>query len=196
MSALAPNTRRYGHGSRLVGSVLQSGRWPFHDHVVLGDESRDKFKYDPAQDAHMHNSLTLKQRTVRLIQSLVLRRTRRIWHSKEETMKRAALILVFGVLGARAELMAAQCSSYYISEINLVTMVDAEPGNVQTFVGFGLSKEESEKNAVGACSHVRFDLETCLDSDRTSSVNAFFDSTDNSLHLKYRKAVKRVTGCS
>ena len=48
---------------------------------------------------------------------------------------------------------------------------------------------------MGACSHLRFDLETCLESDRTSSRNAFSDSADNSLHLKYMKAVKRVTGC-
>lgn len=111
-------------------------------------------------------------------------------------MKRTILIAAFGMLGARGELLAAQCSSYYISEINLVTMADAQPGNVQTFVGFGLSKEEAESGAVGSCSHLRFELETCLDSDRSSSLNAFSDSADNTLHLKYRKAVKRVTGCS
>ena len=75
-------------------------------------------------------------------------------------------------------------------------MIDAQPGNVLTFVGFGLSKEESEKNAVGACSHVRFDLETCLESDRVSGINAPSHPADSSLHLKYKKAVKRVTGCS
>ena len=86
-------------------------------------------------------------------------------------------------------------SSYYISEINIVSVADADAGNVQTFVGFGQSREESENNAMGACSHLRFDLETCLKSDLTSGRNAFSDSADNSLHFKYMKAVKRVTGC-
>jgi hypothetical protein len=72
---------------------------------------------------------------------------------------------------------------------------DTDAGNVQTFVGFGRSKEESEKNAMRACSHLRFDLETCSESDRTSSRNALSDSAHNSLHLKYMKAVKRITGC-
>jgi hypothetical protein len=110
-------------------------------------------------------------------------------------MKRAVLIfLIFGVVGARAETKtpAAQCSSYYISEINIVSVADTDAGNVQTYVGFGQSKEEAEKNALAACSHFRFDLQTCLDSDRSSGRNA--DSND-SLHLKYMKAVKRITGC-
>jgi hypothetical protein len=110
-------------------------------------------------------------------------------------MKRAVLIfLIFGVVGARAETKtpAAQCSSYYISEINIVSVADTDAGNVQTYVGFGQSKEEAEKNALGACSHLRFDLQTCLDSDRTSGRNA---ASDDSLHLKYMKAVKRITGC-
>jgi hypothetical protein len=77
-----------------------------------------------------------------------------------------------------------------------VSVGDSEAGNVQTFVGFGQSQEESEKNAIGACSHVRFDLETCLESDRSSGRNALSGSADNSLHLKYKKAVKRITGCS
>ena len=111
-------------------------------------------------------------------------------------MKRALLILMFGMLMVRAEGAAGPCSSYYISEINLVSTVDDAPGNVLTFVGFGLSKEESDKNAVGACSHVRFDLETCLDSDRASGLNTASDSTNGALHLKYGKAVKRITGCS
>jgi hypothetical protein len=110
-------------------------------------------------------------------------------------MKRAVLVLMFGILGARAEVMVAQCSSYYISEINIVSVVDTEGGDVRTFVGFGESKEESEKNAVGSCSHVRYQLETCLESDRTSHRNSLSDSADNSLHLKYMKAVKRITGC-
>src|SRR5215471_5983844 len=33
------------------------------------------------------------------------------------------------------------------------------------FVGFGPSKEEAEKNALGSCSRIRSDLETCLNSD-------------------------------
>src|SRR5262245_57803456 len=87
-------------------------------------------------------------------------------------MRYGALVLFLELCGTHAEAqVAAQCSSYYISEINLVTVIDTQPGNVLTFVGFGLSKEESEKNAVGACSHVRFDLETCLESDRVSGMN-------------------------
>jgi hypothetical protein len=58
------------------------------------------------------------------------------------------IILAFGMIGARAEVLAAQCSSYYISEINLVSTADSEAGHVQTFVGFGPSKEEAEKNAL------------------------------------------------
>jgi hypothetical protein len=111
-------------------------------------------------------------------------------------MKHVTLILILVAFGARAEVLAAQCSSYFISEINLVSVVDTEPGNVHTFVGFGQSRGESEKNAASACSHVRFDLETCVESDRTSGRNVSSDSTDNSLHLKYEKAVRRITGCS
>ncbi|WP_027542979.1 hypothetical protein [Bradyrhizobium sp. WSM2254] len=110
-------------------------------------------------------------------------------------MKRALLILMFGMLMARAEGAAAPCSSYYISEINIVSVADTDAGNVQTYVGFGQSSEDSEKNAMGACSHLRFDLETCLESDRRSGRNAHSDPADNSLHLKYAKAVKRITGC-
>jgi hypothetical protein len=110
-------------------------------------------------------------------------------------MKRAVLmILMLGMPGANAE--TAQCSSYYISEINIVSAADIQAGNVQTYVGFGRSKEEAEKNVLGACSHLGFDLQTCLDSDRVSSRNSASDSADSSLHLKYMKAVKRVTGCS
>ena len=114
-------------------------------------------------------------------------------------MKRAMLmtiILAFGMIGARAEVLAAQCSSYYISEINLVSTADSEAGHVQTFVGFGPSKEEAEKNALGSCSHISFDLQTCLHSDRSSGLNAPSDASGKLLHLKYMKAVKRITGCS
>jgi len=111
-------------------------------------------------------------------------------------MKRAVLmILILVMFGARSEILATDCSSYYISEVNIVSVTDTEAVNVQTYVGFGHSKEESEQNALGACSHVRFDLQTCLESDRTSARNALSDSADNSLHLKYMKAVKRITGC-
>jgi hypothetical protein len=113
-------------------------------------------------------------------------------------MKRAVLmVLIFGMLAARSEPPVAQCPSYYISEINIVSVADTEAGNVQTYVGFGQSKEEAEKNAAGACSHLRFDLQTCLESDRTWGRNTLIDSAsaDNSLHLKYMKAVKRITGC-
>jgi hypothetical protein len=104
------------------------------------------------------------------------------------------IILMFGMPAANAEI--AQCSSYYISEINIVSATDTRAGNVQTYVGFGRSKEEAEKNVLGACSHLGFDLQTCLDSDRNSGRNSVPDSGDSSLHLKYMKAVKRVTGCS
>jgi hypothetical protein len=111
-------------------------------------------------------------------------------------MKAAALVvLAFGMLGAPAELLAASCSSYYISEITLVSPADTEAGHVQTFVGFGTSKEEAEKNASGSCSHIKLDLQMCLDSDRILGRNDASDKTDNSLHLKYVKAVKRITGC-
>jgi hypothetical protein len=111
-------------------------------------------------------------------------------------MRRAVLILMVGMFGARAEVLGAECSSYYISEINIVSVADTEAGNVQTYVGFGLSKEESKKNVVGACSRLRFDLHTCLESDRSSGRNAVSDLPDNSLHLKYMNAVKRITGCN
>jgi hypothetical protein len=107
-------------------------------------------------------------------------------------MKRAVLILLVLIFGARTELQAAQCSSYLRNKYR----ADTDGGNVQTYVGFGQSKEESEKNAMGACSHLRFDLETCLDSDRTSGRNALSDSADSSLHLKYMKAAKRIAGCT
>lgn len=111
-------------------------------------------------------------------------------------MKRVILLLLIcGISEACAETQTTQCASYYISEINIVSVADTEAGNVQTYVGFGPSKEESEKKAVGACSHLRFDLETCLESDRISGRNAPSSVADNSLHLKYMKAVKRVTGC-
>ena len=71
-------------------------------------------------------------------------------------MKRAMLILLFSLFGPRAEVLAAQCSSYYISEINIVAVGDTEAGHVQTFVGFGQSKEESEQKAIQVCSHLRF----------------------------------------
>src|ERR1700751_3286342 len=76
---------------------------------------------------------------------------------KEARIQRAVLVmLIYGLFGVRAEVMAAQCSSYYISEINLVSTDDAEAGHVQTFVGFGPSKEEAEKSALGSCSRIRF----------------------------------------
>ncbi|MGY2908081.1 hypothetical protein [Bradyrhizobium sp. URHC0002] len=107
----------------------------------------------------------------------------------------AQMVLVLGMLFGPAEATAASCSSYYISEITLVSPGDTEAGRVQTFVGFGASKEEAEKNALGSCSHVQLDLQTCLDSDRILGRNAPSDEANSSLHLKYRKAVKRVAGC-
>ena len=104
-------------------------------------------------------------------------------------------VLVLGACLAPAELIAASCSSYYISEITLVSPGDTEAGRVQTFVGFGASKEEAEKNALGSCSHIQLDLETCLNSDRILGRNAPSDEANSSLHLKYTKAIKRVTGC-
>ena len=71
-------------------------------------------------------------------------------------MKRAVLILLLSLFGPPAEVLAAQCSSYYISEINIVPVDDTEAGHVQTYVGFGQSKEESEQKAMQACSHLRF----------------------------------------
>ena len=112
-------------------------------------------------------------------------------------MKRAVLVLlVFGIFGTCSESLAAQCSSFYISEITVVSVHDNVGGNVQTYVGFGKTKEEAEKNVLGACSHIRVDLETCVDSDRASGRNALSDPANNRLHLKYMKAVKRITGCS
>jgi hypothetical protein len=106
-------------------------------------------------------------------------------------------ILIFEIFGAHAEVMAAQCSSYYISEINLVATDDTEAGHVQTFVGFGPSKEAAEGSALGSCSRVRFAIETCMGSDRMTGRNAPSDGdSNNSLHLKYMKAVRRITGCS
>jgi hypothetical protein len=118
----------------------------------------------------------------------------------EVKMKRAVLmttIVALGVIqGTRAEPQAPQCSSFYISEINLVSTADGEAGHVQTFVGFGPSKEEAEKSALGWCSHIRFDLETCLNSDRLTARNYRSDGGDAALDLKYMKAVARITGCS
>ena len=64
-------------------------------------------------------------------------------------MKRVVLttiILVLGTDAARAVPQAAQCSSFYISEITLVSTADGEAGHVQTFVGFwslqGRGREE------------------------------------------------------
>ena len=105
--------------------------------------------------------------------------------------------LMFGVFGAEAEVMAAECSSYYISEINLVPTDDTEAGHVQTFVGFGSSKEEADSRALGSCSRVRLAIETCLSSDRMTGRAVPSDGGgDNSLHLKYMKAVRRITGCN
>jgi hypothetical protein len=113
------------------------------------------------------------------------------------TMRRAVLaMLIFGGSLARAEATTAQCSSYYISEINIVSTDDAEPGHVQTFVGFGPSKEEAEKNVLASCSRIRFEIETCLNSDRKTDRNAPSEGRENSLHSKYTKAVMRFTGCS
>ncbi|HTO67088.1 MAG TPA: hypothetical protein VMM15_38215 [Bradyrhizobium sp.] len=39
------------------------------------------------------------------------------------------------------------------------------------------------------------DLQTCLESDRSSGRNARSDASDNSLHLKYMKSVKRIIIC-
>ena len=108
----------------------------------------------------------------------------------------ATILLVFGADGARAEPQVTQCSSFYISEINLVSTTDGEAGHVQTFVGFGPSKEEAEKSALGWCSHIRFDLETCLNSDRLTARNYRSDGGDAALDLKYMKAVARITGYS
>jgi hypothetical protein len=111
-------------------------------------------------------------------------------------MKAAALVVLWlGMLGTSSEVLAVPCSSYYISEITLVSPGDTEAGRALTFVGFGASKEEAEKNALGSCSHIQLDLETCLASDRILGRNAPSDEANSSLHLKYTKAVKRITGC-
>jgi len=107
----------------------------------------------------------------------------------------AQMLFVLGIFLAPVEVIAASCSSYYISEITLVSPGDTEAGRVQTFVGFGASKEEAEKNALGSCSHIQLDLETCLASDRVLDRNAPSDEAKTSLHMKYSKAVKRITGC-
>ena len=100
-------------------------------------------------------------------------------------MKAAALVVLWlGMLGTSSEVLAVPCSSYYISEITLVSPGDTEAGRVLTFVGFGASKEEAEKNALGSCSHIQLDLQTCLDSDRASGRNDLSDLTGNLLHLK------------
>lgn len=110
-------------------------------------------------------------------------------------MKAAALVVCLGMLGTSSVVPAAQCSSYYISEITLVSPGDTDAGRVLTFVGFGASKEEAEKNALGSCSHIQLDLQTCLDSDRILGRNAPSGETSSALHLKYTKAVKRITNC-
>jgi hypothetical protein len=93
-------------------------------------------------------------------------------------MKAATLVVLWlGMLGTSTGVLAASCSSYYISEITLVSTADTEAGHVQTFVGFGLSKEEAEKNVLG----ISFDLQTCLDSDRSSGRKAPSDAPDNLL---------------
>jgi len=107
----------------------------------------------------------------------------------------AQMLFVLGMLLAPVEVIASLCSSYYISEITLVSPGDNEAGRVQTFVGFGASKEEAEKNALRSCSHIQLDLETCLASDRVLDRNAPSDEAKTSLHMKYSKAVKRITGC-
>ena len=106
---------------------------------------------------------------------------------------RAVSLLV--MLGPIIEVQAAPCSSYYIAEITVVSTTDTEAGHVQTFVGFGATKEVAEQNALGSCSHIKLDLQTCLESDRVLGPNSLSDSPGNFLHLKYIKAVKRITGC-
>jgi hypothetical protein len=107
----------------------------------------------------------------------------------------ALLIIADAFLPNLPAAQNAQCSSYYISEINVVSVEDTEGGSVQTYVGFGHSKEEAENKALGACSHFRNDAQICLASDRASGRNALDDSAGNSLHLKYMTAVRRITGC-
>ena len=108
---------------------------------------------------------------------------------------RALMIALLLVHGAHSMALGAECSSYYISEITLVSPVDTAAGHVQVFVGFGSSTEEAEKNALGSCSHVKLDLQTCLDSDRVLGRNVPPDKDGSPLHLKYMKAVKRITAC-
>ena len=114
-------------------------------------------------------------------------------------MKRAAFmtaILAIGTtLATHAQPQTVPCSSYYISEITLVSSADGEAGHVQTFVGVGSSADEAEKKALAWCSHIKFDLETCLSSDRMTTRNAPSEGGSGFLHLKYRKAVARITGC-
>ena len=97
---------------------------------------------------------------------------------------RALMIALLLVHGAHSMALGAECSSYYISEITLVSPIDTAAGRVQVFVGFGSSTEEAEKNALGSCSHIQLDLQTCLDSDRASGRNDLSDLTGNLLHLK------------
>jgi hypothetical protein len=73
-------------------------------------------------------------------------------HQRAIMKATAQMVLVFGMFLSPAQVIAASCSSYYISEITLVSPGDTEGGRVQTFVGFGASKEEAEKNALGSCS--------------------------------------------
>ena len=80
----------------------------------------------------------------------------------------AQMLFVLGMLLAPVEVIASSCSSYYISEITLVSPGDTEAGRVQTFVGFGASKEEAEKIALGSCSHIQLDLQTWQDAFPTS----------------------------
>src|SRR5256885_2390942 len=103
-------------------------------------------------------------------------------------MKASVPVLLLGMSGAGVEVQAAPCSSYYISEITLVSPVDTEAGHVQTFVGFGESQEQAEKNALGSCSHIKLDLQTCADSDRVLGRNSLSEAAGNSLHLKYTRA--------
>jgi len=111
-------------------------------------------------------------------------------------MKRILVILIAAIGSVPGDASPAQCSAYHISEISLVSVADIDAGNVHTFVGFGQTKEEAEQNAVSSCSRVRFDIETCVESDRVSARNSPSDRDNSSLHLKYAKAVRRITGCS
>jgi len=65
-------------------------------------------------------------------------------------MQRAVLVmLIFGLFGVRAEVMAAQCSSYYISEINLVSTDDAEAGHVQTLLDLDRQRKRQRRGPWG-----------------------------------------------